>query len=79
MTQVCIGMYRHDLYETFYMQLGDLMQVLMSKYCFSAQSLLAIRSLFPKCSVRLVQGAGHWVHSEKPEQFLSVVIDFMLG
>uniref|UniRef100_A0A8D8Y817 sn-1-specific diacylglycerol lipase ABHD11 n=1 Tax=Cacopsylla melanoneura TaxID=428564 RepID=A0A8D8Y817_9HEMI len=35
-----------------------------------------IRSLFPKADIIYIEGAGHWVHSQKPEQFVSKVVDF---
>nr|XP_037281394.1 protein ABHD11-like isoform X1 [Rhipicephalus microplus] len=37
----------------------------------------AIRRLFPKARIVSVEGAGHWVHRDKPAAFLSFVKDFM--
>ena len=31
-----------------------------------------VRRLFPKAQVTVIDGAGHWVHAEKPEEFLAV-------
>ncbi len=35
--------------------------------------------LFPQAEVRVIAGAGHWVHSEKPEIFLRLVSEFLLS
>ncbi|KAK6184361.1 hypothetical protein SNE40_006846 [Patella caerulea] len=37
-----------------------------------------IHRLFPKCSIEMVQDAGHWVHSEKPREFLEIVKTFLM-
>uniref|UniRef100_A0A131YZT7 sn-1-specific diacylglycerol lipase ABHD11 n=1 Tax=Rhipicephalus appendiculatus TaxID=34631 RepID=A0A131YZT7_RHIAP len=37
----------------------------------------AIRRAFPKARIVSVEGAGHWVHRDKPAVFLSFVKDFM--
>uniref|UniRef100_A0A023G7H7 sn-1-specific diacylglycerol lipase ABHD11 n=1 Tax=Amblyomma triste TaxID=251400 RepID=A0A023G7H7_AMBTT len=37
----------------------------------------AIRRAFPKARIMPVEGAGHWVHKDKPEVFLKMVKDFM--
>ncbi|HQH40250.1 MAG TPA: alpha/beta fold hydrolase [Bacteroidales bacterium] len=36
-----------------------------------------IRNLFPYSEVTVIQGAGHWVHAEQPEQFLAAVASFL--
>ncbi|XP_067125102.1 sn-1-specific diacylglycerol lipase ABHD11-like [Centruroides vittatus] len=36
-----------------------------------------IRSIFPKVKFSYVEGAGHWVHSEKPSEFLKLLIGFI--
>jgi len=36
-----------------------------------------IRRLFPKAQIEHISGAGHWVHSEKPHEFMRSVIDFI--
>lgn len=36
-----------------------------------------ISRLFPGASVHTIEGAGHWVHAEKPEAFVSEVRDFL--
>ncbi|KAK3589138.1 hypothetical protein CHS0354_017105 [Potamilus streckersoni] len=39
--------------------------------------LPVIEKLFPNCQVQYVEGAGHWVHSEKPLLFLKHVKHFL--
>lgn len=38
---------------------------------------LLIRSLFPKAQITTIEGAGHWVHAEKPRELAKRVLDFM--
>jgi len=38
----------------------------------------AILALFPQAKVKIVMGAGHWVHAEKSELFFKLVSDFLL-
>lgn len=37
----------------------------------------AMRRLFPRTTLVTLKGAGHWVHSEQPEAFLSVLRTFL--
>ena len=37
-----------------------------------------IQALFPKATIRTIQGAGHWVHAEAPGPFLELVKDFLI-
>ena len=39
----------------------------------------AILSRFPKANVKIVPGAGHWLHAEKPELLASIITRFMTG
>ncbi len=36
-----------------------------------------IRSFFPSSEIREVQGAGHWIHAEKPKDLIRLVMDFL--
>jgi len=36
-----------------------------------------IKSLFPMAEVKIIMGAGHWVHAEKPQAVQKVVNDFL--
>lgn len=37
----------------------------------------AIKSYFPKAKIETVQGAGHWVHAEKPDDLEELVTSFL--
>ncbi|XP_052801237.1 protein ABHD11-like [Mya arenaria] len=37
-----------------------------------------IKELFPLAEVKYIEGAGHWVHSDKPHLFISTVNNFLL-
>lgn len=39
----------------------------------------AMRALFPKTRRMTVRGAGHWVHSEKPEEVIAALRGFLLS
>lgn len=36
-----------------------------------------IEELFPNSEIATIQNAGHWVHAEKPQELLSLIIDFL--
>lgn len=38
-----------------------------------------MRRLFPRTTSLTIKGAGHWVHSEKPEAFVSALRTFLLA
>jgi pimeloyl-ACP methyl ester carboxylesterase len=37
-----------------------------------------LEEYFPDSDVVSISGAGHWVHSEKPEEFIEAVLEFCL-
>lgn len=37
-----------------------------------------IRSIFPNSTIKMIEGAGHWVHAEKPVELRDLVLDFLL-
>ncbi|KAL4711875.1 hypothetical protein ACJJTC_006044 [Scirpophaga incertulas] len=39
--------------------------------------LKEIQEFFPMANMVFVEGAGHWVHSQKPEKFLKIVCQFL--
>lgn len=41
------------------------------------EDLPLMRSLFPRTTLLTVKGSGHWIHSEKPEAFVSAVRTFL--
>ena len=38
-----------------------------------------IRERFPSAQFQYVEGAGHWVHSQKPAEFLKTILPFISG
>jgi esterase len=36
-----------------------------------------IKSIFPKAKLETVEGAGHWVHAEKPKELLEKLLEFL--
>ena len=36
-----------------------------------------IRKLFPKATVATMDGVGHWLHAEAPQEFSQIVLDFL--
>ena len=43
----------------------------------SSETFSSVEKLFPNNSLIEIIGAGHWVHSEKPKEFLDEVIRFL--
>ncbi|RAG64379.1 alpha/beta hydrolase, partial [Burkholderia multivorans] len=41
------------------------------------EQLPLMRSFFPRTTLLTVKGSGHWVHSEKPEAFVTAVRTFL--
>jgi pimeloyl-ACP methyl ester carboxylesterase len=39
----------------------------------------AIRRIFPKAAFAAIDGAGHWVHADRPEAFVEAVARFLTG
>ena len=40
-------------------------------------SCVQVQEIFPRCQFRYVQGAGHWVHSQKPAEVMQLMRDFL--
>jgi pimeloyl-ACP methyl ester carboxylesterase len=36
-----------------------------------------IRELFPQSEIKTIAEVGHWVHADKPEEFLQLVLNFL--
>ena len=36
-----------------------------------------IQETFPVSTFSYVQGAGHWVHSQKPKEVMELMVDFL--
>jgi len=47
-----------------------------SDYVKSSQHQL-IRHLFPAVQFQTIEGAGHWVHAEKPHEFMELLNEFL--
>ncbi len=43
----------------------------------NSEDHIVIINFFPNAKVKMIEGAGHWIHAEKPEEFLEVVMDFL--
>jgi esterase len=41
--------------------------------------IVIIRKIFPYAEVETIDNTGHWVHAEKPEEFLQIVKNFILS
>jgi pimeloyl-ACP methyl ester carboxylesterase len=39
----------------------------------------AIKEMFPKARIEAIAGAEHWVHSQKPKEFLQLAVNFING
>lgn len=37
----------------------------------------AVLSLFPQADYKVIMGAGHWPHAEKPAEFTKIVMDYL--
>ena len=37
----------------------------------------AIRGYFPNAQIVKIKGAGHWLHADKPDEFIKVVRNFL--
>lgn len=41
------------------------------------KNMITIITLFPTATIKTVEGAGHWIHAEKPEELLKLVGEFL--
>jgi len=41
------------------------------------QDHIAIKALFPNATFQTIEKAGHWVHAEAPQEFLSMILAFL--
>lgn len=47
-----------------------------SDYCGPAEAQ-AIREYFPQAQLRSIEGAGHWLHADRPAEVAEIVADFL--
>lgn len=45
----------------------------------TAEHQAEILRLFPNAKAKVIQGAGHWLHAEKPAAFTKICADFLLS
>jgi esterase len=38
-----------------------------------------LKKTFPNAEVAIINEAGHWIHAEKPVEFLDLVFNFLLS
>lgn len=43
----------------------------------SKNDLKEIQEYFPLAELTFIEGAGHWVHSQKPDKFLEIACKFL--
>jgi pimeloyl-ACP methyl ester carboxylesterase len=43
----------------------------------NAEDEQLMRGLFPQSEIKTIAEAGHWVHADKPEEFLRLVLNFL--
>ena len=36
-----------------------------------------IKTIFPKAEIKIIDGAGHWVHAEKPQELFNTIYEFL--
>lgn len=36
-----------------------------------------IKCLFPSAEVRTINGAGHWLHADKPKEFITILLEYL--
>jgi len=67
------------LCNSWYMSLPDLPTIffnLIFKF-YSAEDEPQVKTLFPNSSLKFIEGAGHWVHADKPNEFIKEVVNFI--
>lgn len=47
--------------------------------CFRPEDEAEIKDLFEGAEFVYVEDAGHWVHADRPEDFVTLVSDFFNG
>ncbi|WP_192822331.1 alpha/beta fold hydrolase [Rufibacter sp. LB8] len=48
-----------------------------SRYIKPEQDLAQIQTLFPQAEIKTIEGAGHWLHAEKPADFYQLTMAFL--
>lgn len=42
------------------------------------EDIIDIKNIFPNMKLETIQGSGHWIHAEKPNEFMEAVESFLL-
>lgn len=48
-----------------------------SRYIKPEKDMDQIKSLFPNAQLETIDGTGHWLHAEKPEEFFRITMQFL--
>ncbi len=48
-----------------------------SRYIKPEKDMDQIQSLFPNAKLHTIEGTGHWLHAEKPEEFYRISMEFL--
>lgn len=44
----------------------------------SSEDYPEIERLFPEAEIQYIPGAGHWVHADKSQEFITAICNFLL-
>lgn len=44
---------------------------------FRVEEFPAIHKLFPRADIKFIPDSGHWLHAEKPLEFVQTVTEFL--
>ena len=82
------------LFRSIEKNIENVGEEIMSDYPFDGKSLFLrgefsdyinrddefeIRQLFLKAEIKTIYGAGHWLHADKPLEFLDAIFNFLSG
>ena len=48
-----------------------------SKYLKRERDADLVRGLFPRARIEILEGAGHWIHSERPDEVSALISEFL--
>ena len=51
----------------------------ISLFLFRNADINEIRNIFPKADLKIIPGASHFVHTDKPQEFQEIVHKFLAG
>jgi len=77
------GIFRniHTMYEPIHSDQPFLKPTLFIKgeksLYITEEDIFQIKKLFPEAQIRVIPGAGHWVHFDKPDKFIKILRTFL--